>query len=85
MIDTARDLEKARIARDVARMPDTDATQYVPARDLRAGDVMWDASGPYRISNVRRANGQVTFDVDAAGFQERGWALAEDEQVRIYV
>ena len=62
-----------------------DTFTNLPARDLRDGDLMWDASGPYRVSNVRRAVGVVTFDVDSEDFHAEGWQLAADELVRVYV
>lgn len=62
------------------------AFAYKPARDLRAGDVMWDASGPYRVTKVRRESEVVTFDVEGEqDFLGEGWQLGADEQVRVYV
>ena len=63
------------------------ATTYVPARDLTEGDVMWDPSGPYRVSNVRKDRVKVTFDVVGYehDFGAAGWVLDLTETIRIYV
>jgi len=62
-------------------------SQPKPASDLHDGDKMWDPTGCYLVTNVRRDAGVVTFDVHDAsdGYTATGWELPERELVRLYV
>jgi hypothetical protein len=65
-------------------MTDERAFERIPAWQLRAGRVMWDPAGDLTVFNIRKANGEVIFDVTAPGFVARDWALDRNDIVRVY-